>query len=133
MKLLGIFRRLFRRVRVNTIDLDRDEALKKYREKSSGEYNMDKSIFEILYTVEMKGNTSIISGRVKRGFFRTGDNIVICPPTDAVPKAKAVVVNIKTSLVDVNKIGVGAEADLLVEIPDGIQEIKPGYRVYNTG
>lgn len=123
----GIFKKLFKR-KTKTFFLNRDELFNHVPVKN--QENMDKSIFEIVYAIAMKEHTSLISGRVKRGFFRTGDNIDICSPSEMVPKFNAIIINIKTALVDVNKIGSGSEADFLIKLPEDNLEINPGDRVY---
>lgn len=126
-----LFRKLFRRKEAKTVYIDRMELL---NGNSSGQSktDMDKSIFEIVHTISMKEHINLISGRVRKGFFRTGDSISIYPKSQGIPKCKAVILNIKTALVEVNKISSGIEADFLIEIPDGEPEINPGDKVYKV-
>lgn len=123
----GIFKKLFKR-KAKTYFLDRDEMRNhNYVEDKS---NLNRSVFEIAHAVTIKERISLISGCVRRGFFRTGDNIDVCSPTNAIPKFNAMIIGIKTALVDVNKIGSGSEADIIIELPNSNCEIEPGDKVY---
>lgn len=128
---MGIFKRLFRR-KAKTFILDQEELSKRKFSNISQERNIDKSIFQIIHTLTMNEHGTLISGRIKRGFFKTGDKIVICNPSDNDIKLEATIVNIKTSLVDVNRICSGSEADLLITTADNEKEITPGNIVYKN-
>lgn len=129
MKLTEIFRKLLGR-RSNTVMLDKEALLKHEAVKQHPTVPDDKSIFEIAHTVSIKERETIISGKIKRGVFRTGDKIAVFNPTGIILKAEAIILNIKTSLVDVNRITGGFDADFLIEIPAGCPEIETGDRVY---
>lgn len=131
MALTGIFRKLFGR-KTKTVILDSSELSK--RRRSSGHYKdvtEDKSIFEIVHSTSMGDCRTLISGRVKRGIFRTGDTIGICNPLDTIPKLKAVIMDIKTVLVDVNRVGSGTQAEFVIDVSgDDVKNITPGDRAY---
>lgn len=128
MKLTEIFRKLFSR-HSKTIMLDRNELVQNKVTQQPAVHD-DKSIFEIAYVAEMKKHETIISGKIKRGIFRTGDRIAVFNPTGIILKAEAIILNIKTALVEVNRIMEGFEADFVIETPDGCPEITAGDRVY---
>jgi len=128
LKLTEIFKRLFSR-RSNTVVLDKD-MLMHNKPINQPDVPDDKSIFEIAHIVNIKEHETIISGKIKRGVFRTGDRIALYNPTGSILKAEAVIINIKTSLVEVNRITGGFNADFLIETPEGCPEIETGDRVY---
>lgn len=90
----------------------------------------DKSIFEIRDSFKMNDRGTVIYGRVKRGFFRVGDMISICNPTDTIEKISAEIMKIVTPLVESNRINCGSEADILVTVYGDSDEILPGDRAY---
>lgn len=123
----GIFKRFFKR-KAKTYFLDIDEMLN--HDHAEDESNLNRSVFEIAHAVTIRERISLISGYVRRGFFRTGDSIDVCSSTNAIPKFNAMIIGIKTALVDVNKIGSGSEADLIIELPNTNCEIESGDKVY---
>lgn len=130
MALAGIFRKLFGR-RTNTILLDSNKLSKYKISPENYKIKEDKSIFEIVHAVSMNEYETLISGRVKRGIFRTGDMIAICNPLETIPKLKAVIMDIKTVLVDVNRVGKGTQAEFLIDVcGDDVKNIAPGDRAY---
>lgn len=92
----------------------------------------DKAILEIIYSFPMNGQGTIVSGKIKRGFFRVGDKIAIYSPAEREIKVEANIINIKTSLLDVNKINSGVEADFLISSVGADDYIKPGDRGYKV-
>lgn len=129
MALTGIFRKLFGH-RSKTVILDSSE-LSKHRTTLKYNVKEDKSIFEIVHATSMNECRMLISGRVKRGIFRTGDTIAICNPLETIPKLKAVIMDIKTVLVDVNRVGSGTQAEFVIDVcGDDGKNIMPGDRAY---
>lgn len=125
MSLTGIFKRLFRR-RTRTILLDRDD---KNGQEASGLRNMGKAVFDISHTVEIGSKGAIlISGLVKCGVFKTGDKISIINADDK--SCKAFITEIKTSLVDVNRIDSGNQVDMMITPCENKIIIQPGSRAY---
>lgn len=130
MALAGIFRKLFGR-KTKTVILDSSELSKRRCTSERYKITEDKSIFEIIHAVSMNECRTLISGRVKRGIFRTGDTIAICDPLDTIPKLKAVIMDIKTVLVDVNRVSSGTQAEFVIDVDeDNIKNITPGDRAY---
>ena len=130
MALTGIFRKIFGR-RNKTVILDSGELSKRRPTLEENKVKEDKSIFEIFHAVSMNECRTLISGRVKRGIFRTGDTIAICSPLETIPKLKTVIMDIKTVLVDVNRVGSGTQAEFVVDVcGNDIKNIAPGDRAY---
>lgn len=128
MGITEILKKLFRR-RARVVVLKKAEHLR-YQKNLDSESPDDKTIFEIRHAVNMQERQQIISGKIKRGIFRTGDRIAIYDHMGTVFKTEAVISNIKTALVDVNRIASGFEADFLIETAGGCPEINAGDRVY---
>lgn len=131
MTFSGIFKKLFRH-RTKTIVLKR-EKLMEHKKNVSEEIKTDASIFEIVHTFTLREKGTIISGKIKRGFFKTGDRVIICNPSETNAKLEATIVNIKTELLEVTRINSGTQADFLIEMTDNSTMIMPGDRVYKTG
>lgn len=131
MAFSGIFKKFFRRK--SKIIVLRREKLIKNRKNVSAEEKTDTAIFEIVHTFSLDGQGTIISGKIKRGFFRTGDRVIICNPSETNAKTKAKILNIKTELLEVTRINSGTKADFLIEMIENDSVIMPGDRVYKLG
>ncbi len=129
MTFMGILRRIFKK-NAKTIVLDKNELLKHKPSVTFKKQSTDKSIFEVIHTFTLNEHGTTIAGKIKRGFFKTGDKIVVCNPTNTCAKLEAIIVNIKTSLVDVNRINSGTEADFLIKTINSDSKISPGDRAY---
>lgn len=131
MSLTGIFKKLFKRSS-RTVLLARNTDDAENQPNPSESRNTGKAVFDISHTVEIGSKGVIlISGLVKCGIFKTGDKIIVVNADDKKCGSEAVITEIKTPLVDVNRIDSGKQADLMIKpCSENKINIMPGSRAY---